>query len=123
MKDTAPKVGQYLYADGTITASVYIGKDNAVGITVFENGKYVYQDVRNGRISGQWPAYKYVFTYGFANNGNLVLSAQFSDSRAFTALVEANDNKLNLPYSMQFHRDDAVLDINGDGILDSMQNL
>ena len=122
-KDTAPEAGQYLYVDGTITASVYIGKDSTVSIIVFEKGKYVYQDVQNGRISGQWPTYKYVFTsYGFANNGNLVLSVQFSDSRTFTAQVEVNDNKLNLPYSMQFRYDNTILDINGDGILDSMQN-
>lgn len=123
-KDTVPETGQYLYMDGTITASVHIGKDSAVSITVFENGKYVYQDVRNGRMSGRWPTYEYIFTsYGFTNNRNLVLLARFSDSRTFTAQVEANDNKLNLPYPMQFRRDDTILDINGDGILDSTQQL
>lgn len=114
-EDSTPKAGQYIFADGAITVSVDIGKYSTVGITVFENGKYVYQDL-NGSVSEMLPYYLYIFS-------GLVLRCNFSSSSEFSALVEANDNKLNLPASMPFRFDNTVLDINGDGILDSTQQL
>lgn len=113
-EDTKPKAGQYLCVDGTITAAVHIDGSEA-GITVFENGKYVYQDL-GGSVSDMQPYYLYKFS-------GLVLRCSYSSSLEFSALVEANENKLNLPYSMQFRYDNTVLDINGDGILDSTQQL
>lgn len=122
----APRAGQYLYADETITAAVTVSDEYPASITIYEAGKYVYQNLRNGNVVGTWPNYNYTFaaydTFTGAV-GLLVLSVQFSTSTTFTAVVGANESGVMLPASMVFKRDYSVLDINGDGILDSWQQL
>lgn len=122
--ETSPKAGQYIYADGTITAAVNVGKYNTVGITIFENGSYVYQDL-NGSVQDAQPGYRYSFSgAGFIHNsGKLVIMCEYSNSKEFTAVVETNETAVTLPASMPFRYDNTVLDINGDGVLDSTQQL
>lgn len=42
-----PKTGQYIYEKDNVTAAVTIG--DAVGVTVFKDGRYVFQEL-NGRV-------------------------------------------------------------------------
>ena len=55
----APRAGQYLYADETITAAVTVSDEYPASITIYEAGKYVYQNLCNGNVVGTWPNYKY----------------------------------------------------------------
>lgn len=121
-EDNTPKAGQYIFADGAITASIHIGKYSTVGITIFENGKCVYQDL-NGSVSERLPYYLYIFS-GIGlwhNSGKLVLKCESINRKEITATVEVNETAVNLPAAMPFHYNNKVLDINGDGVLDSWQ--
>lgn len=96
--------GQYLYEDETITAAVKIGA--GVGVTIFANGVYVYQD-----LSGIVKDTGYSF-------GALVLNCTDTESKAFTAYVEHNSTGVDLPAYMDFRQDNRTLDVNGDGLID-----
>ena len=122
-----PKTGQYLYIDNTYTVavSVYANKKSC-SITVFENGKYVWQDVRSdNNLSGDWP--KYTFAYSSSYNqyylrsGEIVLNCTYNNDSEFLATVQGNTTEINLPASMIFKYDNKVLDRNGDGVLDELQ--
>lgn len=96
--------GQYLYEDKTITAAVRIG--GGVGVTIFVDGAYVYQDL-NGIVKDTG--------YSF---GALVLNRTSTDSKTFTAYVEHNSTGIDLPSYMDFRLDNRTLDANGDGLVD-----
>lgn len=109
-----PKAGQYVYTDKTITAAVDLDGSSTVGITIFENGRYVYQCL-NGLVSvSAGTAQQYDFD-------GLVLICGFTTATDFTATVDNNVTGVALPGSMRFGYSTAVLDANGDGVLDSWQ--
>lgn len=98
------EAGQYLYEDGKITAAVRIS--DGVGVTIFVDGVYVYQDLAGiVRETG----------YSF---GALVLNRTSTGSREFTAYVEHNSTGVDLPAYMDFRKDSRTLDANGDGVID-----
>ena len=47
-----PKAGQYIYEKDNVTAAVTIG--DAVGVTVFKDGRYVFQEL-NARSAARKP--------------------------------------------------------------------
>lgn len=111
-----PKNGQYIYENKNLLVAVYV-HESIAGITIFENGKWVYQDLR-GSVHGSWPTYRYECR---DNYKELVLDCQYAENTAFVATVSDNQTEINLPTIMQFRFDKKILDINGDGILDVMQ--
>lgn len=114
---SSPTNGQYIYESGNLTVAIRV--DNAeTGITIFENGSYVYQSLHQS-VSGSWPTYRYEYEYSYTD---LALSCRYSDSDAFTATVNTNQIDVSLPATMQFKLDNRTLDTNGDGILDEMQS-
>lgn len=50
-KSGSSKVGEYIYEDAVFTIGLGIFEGASTGITVFQNGKYVYQDL-GGRFNG-----------------------------------------------------------------------
>lgn len=110
-QDPQPKAGQYIYETNTVTASISIRE--SVAITVFENGRYIFQDLY-GRASGSYPDMQLAFR-------DLDLACSFSSPEMFTATVLSNDALVPLAGACTFRYDSKVLDINGDGVLDSWQ--
>lgn len=114
--DTMPANGQYIYENGNITVAISV--DNSeTGITVFENGSYVYQSLYRS-VSGSWPTYR----YEYGSYGELILNCHYTDNDTFTATVGNNQTDADLPTTMLFKLDSRMLDANGDGILDEMQS-
>lgn len=105
-KSGSSKVGQYIYTDAAFTISLELFEGSDTGITVFQNGKYVYQDLA-GKVNGS--EYRY---------DALKLTCTFDSDDAITARISEDRTGLNLPSSMVFSRSDRVLDVNGDGLLD-----
>lgn len=122
-----PKIGQYLYTDNTYTVAVGVYENKkSCSITVFENGKYVWQDVRSSdNLSGDWPIYTFAYSSSYyphyLQSGEIVLNCTYNKNSEFLATVQENTTEINLPTSMQFKYDNKVLDKNGDGILDELQ--
>lgn len=116
-----PKNGQYIYENKNLLVAVYV-HESIAGITIFENGKWIYQDLR-GSVHGSWPTYRYEYGgYRYViYMAKLVLDCQYAENTAFVATVSDNQTEINLPTIMQFRFDKRILDINGDGILDVMQ--
>lgn len=113
--DTMPANGQYIYENGNITVAISV--DNSeTGITVFENGSYVYQSLYRS-VSGSWPTYR----YEYGSYGELIINCHYTDNDTFTATVGNNQTDADLPTSMLFKLDSRVLDANGDGILDKIK--
>ena len=106
-----PKAGQYIYEKDNVTASVTISE--TVGVTVFKDGRYVFQEL-NGHATGSYPGVQYDF-------GDLVLVCTFSSSEAFTAIATTVSDRVPLTGACAFHYNNKVLDVNGDGVLDSWQ--
>jgi len=112
--DTQPKQGQYVYSDKTITAAIYLDGSSSVSITVFENGRYVYQS-KAGHVSiASWPVYQYDFS-------GLCLICSYASSTDFTVSVDNNVTGAGMPARMRFTYNTTTLDANGDGVLDSWQ--
>lgn len=118
-----PKTGQYLYTDNTYTVAVGVYENKkSCSITVFENGKYVWQDVRSDKnLSGDWPTYIFAYSSYYLQSGEIVLNCTYNSNSEFLATVQENTTEINLPASMTFKYDNRVLDKNGDGILDELQ--
>lgn len=109
------KNGQYVYADKTITAAVYLDGSSTVGITIFENGRYIYQ-CKAGLVSlSSGDTMEMVFA------NDIVFVCSFASERLFSAYVNTNRSGVELPQIMRFSYDSSVLDKNGDGLLDSEQ--
>lgn len=106
-----PKAGQYIYEKDNVTAAVTINE--TVGVTVFKDGRYVFQEL-NGHATGSYPGVQYDF-------GDLVLVCTFSSSEAFTAIATTVADRVPLTGACAFHYNNKVLDVNGDGVLDSWQ--
>lgn len=106
-----PKAGQYIYEKHNVTAAVTINE--TVGVTVFKDGRYVFQEL-NGHATGSYPGVQYDF-------GDLVLVCTFSSSEAFTAIATTVADRVPLTGACAFHYNNKVLDVNGDGVLDSWQ--
>ena len=105
----APADGQYIYENGNLTVAINVDNTDT-GITIFENGSYVYQSLYLP-VSGSWPVYRYDYV-------DLVLDCQYVDNTTFSATVSNNQTEISLPATMLFKLDNRVLDINGDGVLD-----
>ena len=115
--DNALRASQYIYADKTITAAVGWDGSSTAGITIYENGRYAYQ-CKAGYVRHNSGA---VFEILYGND--MVLICSVSNNVSFSALVDNNVTRLQLPKSMPFRLDASVLDANGDGVLDSWQQL
>ena len=113
--DNALCAGQYVYADKTITAAVDWGGSSTAGITIYENGRYAYQ-CKAGYVRHNSGA---VFEILCGND--MVLICSVSNNVSFSAHVDNNVTRVQLPKTMPFRFDASVLDANGDGVLDSWQ--
>ena len=113
--DNALRAGQYVYADKTITAAVDWGGSSTAGITIYENGRYAYQ-CKAGYVRHNSGA---VFEILCGND--MVLICSVSNNVSFSAHVDNNVTRVQLPKTMPFRLDASVLDANGDGVLDSWQ--
>lgn len=113
--DNALRTGQYVYSDKTITAAVDWDGSSTAGITLYENGRYVYQ-CKAGYVRHNSGA---VFEILCGND--MVLICSVSNNVSFSAHVDNNVTRVQLPKTMPFRLDASVLDANGDGVLDSWQ--
>ena len=113
--DNALRAGQYVYADKTITAAVDWGGSSTAGITIYENGRYAYQ-CKAGYVRHNSGA---VFEILYGND--MVLICSVSNNVSFSAHVDNDVTRVQLPKTMPFRLDASVLDANGDGVLDSWQ--
>lgn len=113
--DNALRAGQYVYADKTITAAVDWDGSSTAGITIYENGRYAYQ-CKAGYVRHNSDA---VFEILCGND--MVLICSVSNNVSFSAYVDNNVTRVQLPKTMPFRLDASVLDANGDGVLDSWQ--
>ena len=113
--DNALRAGQYVYADKTITAAVDWDGSSTAGITIYENGRYAYQ-CKAGYVSHNSGA---VFEILYGND--MVLICSVFNNVSFSAHVDNNVTRVQLPKTMPFRLDASVLDANGDGVLDSWQ--
>ena len=113
--DNALRAGQYVYADKTITAAVDWDGSSTTGITIYENGRYAYQ-CKAGYVRHNSGA---VFEILYGND--MVLICSVSNNVSFSAHVDNNVTRVQLPKTMPFCLDASVLDANGDGVLDSWQ--
>lgn len=107
--------GQYLYSDNAYTVS--ISDPRAGGITIFENGECVFQQLYSVIFSVAENADCFSWIY----DDGLTLETTYSTLTSFTAVVKDNQTGIDLPAKMKFKLDNTVLDANGDGILDSKQ--
>lgn len=119
-KAHVPDEGQYVYSDENYTVAIYVyPDDDDCGITIFENGSYVWQDVYSfNNISGSWPEYEFKFSKDYKK---LTLECSYSNESTFTAMAIENSTGVKIPVSMLFKRDKRMLDKNKDGILDERQ--
>lgn len=113
--DNALRAGQYVYADKTITAAVDWDGSSTAEITIYENGRYAYQ-CKAGYVRHNSGA---VFEILCGND--MVLICSVSNNVSFSAHVDNNVTRVQLPKTMPFRLDASVLDANGDGVLDSWQ--
>ena len=113
--DNALRAGQYVSADKTITAAVDWDGSSTTGITIYENGRYAYQ-CKAGYVRHNSGA---VFEILYGND--MVLICSVSNNVSFSAYVDNNVTRVQLPKTMPFRLDASVLDANGDGVLDSWQ--
>lgn len=113
--DNALRAGQYVYADKTITAAVDWDGSSTTGITIYENGRYAYQ-CKAGYVRHNAGS---VFEILYGND--MVLICSVSNNVSFSAYVDNNVTRVQLPKTMPFRLDASVLDANGDGVLDSWQ--
>lgn len=113
--DNALRAGQYVYADKTITAAVDWDGSSTTEITIYENGRYAYQ-CKAGYVRHNSGA---VFEILCGND--MVLICSVSNNVSFSAHVDNNVTRVQLPKTMPFRLDASVLDANGDGVLDSWQ--
>lgn len=113
--DNALRAGQYVYADKTITAAVDWDGSSTAGITIYENGRYAYQ-CKAGYVRHNSGA---VFEIVYGND--IVFICSVSNNVSFSAHVDNNVTRVQLPKTMPFRLDASVLDANGDGVLDSWQ--
>ena len=113
--DNALRAGQYVYADKTITAAVDWGGSSTAGITIYENGRYAYQ-CKAGYVRHNSGA---VFEILYGND--MVLICSVFNNVSFSAHVDNDVTRVQLPKTMPFRLDASVLDANGDGVLDSWQ--
>lgn len=113
--DNALRAGQYVYADKTITAAVDWDGSSTTGITIYENGRYAYQ-CKAGYVRHNSGA---VFEILCGND--MVLICSVSNNVSFSAHVDNNVTRVQLPKTMPFRLDASVLDANGDGVLDGWQ--
>lgn len=113
--DNALRAGQYVYADKTITAAVDWDGSSTAGITIYENGRYAYQ-CKAGYVRHNSGA---VFEILYGND--MVLICSVSNNVSFSAYVDNNVTRVQLPKTMPFRLNASVLDANGDGVLDGWQ--
>lgn len=111
-EDGSPKTGQYIARTSNIIIAVEYSA--CPSVTVFTDGRYTYQLI-GAKVSGSWPAY--VIDYG-----PLVLACDFSKADTFTGKILAEGEASGIPSGLTYRYDTTVLDRNGDGIIDNMQN-
>lgn len=101
---------QYIGRSGSFVISVFFSGS----VTVFQDGAYVLQSHQAG-VEGSYPELR-------IQGAGVCLDCSFQDPASFTASV-VKDGGVGLPGSIRFVRDAAVLDKNGDGILDETQGI
>lgn len=113
--DNALRAGQYVYADKTITAAVDWDGSSTTGITIYENGRYAYQ------CKAGYVRHNSGVVFEILCGNDMVLICSVSNNVSFSAHVDNNVTRVQLPKTMPFRLDASVLDANGDGVLDSWQ--
>lgn len=113
--DNALRIGQYVYADKTITAAVYWDGSSTAGLTLYENGRYVYQ-CKAGHVS-----YNAGSVFEIVYGNDIMFICSVNNNASFGAYVDNNATGVQVPKNMPFRLDASILDANGDGVLDSWQ--
>lgn len=124
--------GQYVFKNDTILVAVSFENGKPILINTFIRGGSVSQ-IRNLTTSGEYPQLN--VSYSSYPSEELQMIINFNSISSFSALVSVcNVEKGNwawyyahknivFPKQMNFKLDNTTLDMNGDGILDSTQDL
>lgn len=108
---TAPADGQYIADTPNLVAAIYIKDGRCTYFAPFIQGAVV-SSWRDLSTSGSYPDYVY-------SGGDVTITAKFETKTAFSATL---DGRVSTDAPITFRRDNnRVLDVNGDGILDSAQ--
>ena len=134
-EDGTVKDGAYIYKNGSTAVDIIIRNGECYGMTIFSDNTACFQAGKGfmgGGVfntSGTYPNFIYAYNQYYNNDEPWSLSVSFSGS-SFLAnpqgkLYKWHNSKetIDLPNTMTFKKSDEILDINGDGILDSSQNL
>lgn len=117
----------YIYSNDTMLVQL-----NTKVISIYINNQVVYQKIAFPLCKGEYPSVNYTI-YDYPDT--IEITCNFNDYDNFTATVEKavfygksysayyKNKLLTLPKTMTFTKNNTTLDINGDGILDSSQDL
>jgi len=105
--------GQYVYSDNKYVVSINAPSNGE--ITIYENGKCVFQQLTG--ITFNIIETNEYYHFGWAYDG-LTLTVKHSTKSSFKATVDENTLQISLPNTMQFKLNNTVLDADSDGILD-----
>jgi hypothetical protein len=117
--------GRYVYVNGSVTAQITFGERRM--LTVYQNGVWVYQADIQGRVVGEWPNYSYTYYSGYSSAekyaGTVTADCSFTSRNSFSANISTDIADFPVAGKVTFTHTNDVLDSNGDGILDSWQQL
>lgn len=127
--------GNYIYHEGSTAVSVYISKGQCYGMTIFNDNEVCFQGgssfIAGGNFTtiGEYPHFSYCYDPHSNNNEEWIMKAVFS-GKEFQGSTQGilykwhnSKDLVILPNVMTFKLSNEVLDKNGDGILDSSQNI
>lgn len=123
--------GQYVFRNDTLLVAIHFSNGKAYKFDAFVKGGSVAQFYFK-EVSGEYP--KQTAEYSVYMGDELKLDLDFSSVDLFSASVRScnlsradwawyyEHRKVGLPQRMNFKKDEKVLDMNGDGILDETQD-
>jgi hypothetical protein len=114
---------QYIYKDDSILIIYHKSSE----ITIYNKGKYCYQNFTSYTTEGEYPNY-HIYYHEFSDNSDnneLEMYISYINKDQFYARFVTNSTwkcTFLFPEIMLFKGDNRKVDKNGDGILDSYQN-
>jgi uncharacterized protein YcfL len=117
----SPTAGVYIGRSGSVVLSAEIEFNRCTRVTAYKDNQ-VCSQVAQITTTGQYPDYTYS-----GDGFNLV--CHYTDANSFSAFVSGQMPTLytggytDVSGTFNFTRKDTPLDVNGDGILDSLQSL